>query len=348
VHDLDRLAGLLRERFPRHRHVYFGLSGSTLLYDALRRENRSSLVLPAFLCPSISAMALAAGKLVTHIDSNRESLHIDAARLEEFMATQRESDTAVLIDHSFGYRSGALARLRERFPGLLVIEDCARALGLDAGEHSDWILLSMYKTIRGAQNGGVLLSRTPLALEMTKRAQTPVRERAAGISLFRTSYDFISRFRPIPQPPAPSSIAAWIPHHGMPGELCVANFTAEIAEWDLRRRARAEIAAEIQNAIPQCAGLEMLDPVESAAHFVTLRISRGRDPFVARLWRRGIFLSRTWERLPGDFAAFHETFPFGNEIAAEWSRMVAHIPVSHFWSTGSRAKLIESIRFISC
>jgi len=344
VRDLDRLAGLLGERFPRHRHVYFGLSGATLLYDALRLENRSSLVLPAFLCPSISAMALAAGKRLTHIDSSRESLCIDASRVEEFLATQSESDTAVLVDHSFGYRSGAPARLRDRFPQSLIIEDCARALGLDACEHSDWVLLSMYKTIRGAQNGGLLLSRRPLAIGGQKRASTALRERIAQIPMFRAGYDLVQRFCSIPQPPAPRLIPRWAPNYGVPGELCVANFTGEIAEWDSRRRARAEIAAEIQNAIPQCKWLEVLEPAETAAHFVTLRISRGRDPFVARLWRRGFFLSRTWERLPGDYPAFHETFPGGQQVAGEWSRMVAHIPVSHFWKAGPRARLIESIR----
>src|SRR5215469_7369106 len=120
---------MLRDRFPLYRHVYFGLSGSTLLHDALKLEDRRSVVLPAFFCPSISAMALAAGKRVTHIDATRESLHPDPALLEKFLADEPESGTAVLIDHSFGYRCGALAGLRRRFPKLLIIEDCARSLG---------------------------------------------------------------------------------------------------------------------------------------------------------------------------------------------------------------------------
>lgn len=347
MHDLDRLAGLLRDRFPRHGHIYFGLSGATLLHDALRLENRSSFILPAFICPSISAMALTAGKRVTHIDSTRESLHIDTARVEEFVATQPEPDTAVLIDHSFGYRCGGLERLRQRFPKLLIIEDCARSLGLDAGAHSDWILLSMYKTIRGSHNGGVLLSRAPLALAPGKRLPPVLRERVARIPVFRAGYDFVQRFRRIPQPPAPRLIPPWAPHYGVPGELCVSSFTAEIAQWESLRRARAEVAAEIKNAIRRCECVQVFEAAESAAHFVTLRIWRDRHPVLARLWRRGIFLSRTWERLPADYLAFHETFPDGHQYATEWSRVVAHIPVSHFRHASRRAKLVDATRCLT-
>jgi dTDP-4-amino-4,6-dideoxygalactose transaminase len=344
VRDLDRLAGMLRDRFPEHPHVYIGLSGATLLHDALKQENRSSLVVPAFLCPSLSAMALAAGKGVTHIDSSDESMHVDAALLETFLEKQSAADTAVLIDHSFGYRCTAFAKLRRRFPNLLIIEDCARALGLNAGTDSDWILFSMYKTIRGSHNGGILLSRTPLRLAMGARLVTTIRERTARIPAVRAAYDFLQRFREPSIPPLPP-VPAWTPQRGVPGEICVSRFVAELENCERGLRDRANAAAEIQQAL----GLGQINvgemnKVESSAHFVTFRVSLNRDLLLRRLRRHGFFVSGTWTRVPSDYTAFSGTFPFGSRASIEWSRSVVHIPVSHFLKQKSRAHLLDILR----
>lgn len=341
---MDRLAEMLRERFPEHRHVYIGVSGATLLHDALKSEDRSSIVLPAFLCPSLSAMALAAGKRVTHIDSCVESMHPDASRLEAFLEKESTQDTAVLIDHSFGYRCDVLVDLRRRFPQLLIIEDCARALGLEVGRHADWILLSMYKTIRGSSNGGILLSRSPLPLPPGIRVATTVRERAARIPALRSSYDFLQRFRRFPELDSLPSIPAWRPQRGLPGELCVACFIAELEHEERAMRERSAAASEIREAVAEIKGVRCLNELESAAHFVTFRFCSGRDRLLRQLRLRGTFLSRTWERLPRDYQAFSGTFPFGSETSALWSREIVHVPMSLFLAPRPRKRLIGTLR----
>ena len=61
---------------PQLAHLTSGVSGATLLLEALQHENRQTLLLPAFVCPELSAMALCAGLHVLHIDADRRTLHM--------------------------------------------------------------------------------------------------------------------------------------------------------------------------------------------------------------------------------------------------------------------------------
>ncbi len=201
MQDLFQVHGWLREHFPQHPHIYFGVSGTTLLHEALKTEGRTSVIMPAFICPGLSEMAARAGKQVIHIDSDPQTLHPDLAQLETQLACQDASETIVLIDHTFGYPFPGLAGLRRKFPQLLIIEDCARGLGTRInghfpGRHADWILLSMYKTILGSTKGAVLLTRTPVPLTDGRSTRATLRERAATIRPVRFIHDLWKRRHP--------------------------------------------------------------------------------------------------------------------------------------------------------
>src|SRR5207237_950029 len=77
-----------------------------------------------------------------------------------------DSESVLLVDHAFGYPFAAIAAVRRRHPQLLLIEDCARALGSEidgraVGNTADWTLLSLYKAVDGNDHGALLLTPSP-------------------------------------------------------------------------------------------------------------------------------------------------------------------------------------------
>jgi len=358
MQDFARIQSWLRERFPRHPNIYFGVSGTSLLYEALKFESRTLIIFPAFICPSLPAMALRAGKSVVHLDADPLTLHPKATALETCLAHHDASNCTVLIDHSFGYPFPGLACLRTRFPGLLIVEDCARALGVSIhgrfpGEHSDWVLLSMYKTITGPRNGAVLLTKTPLPLQEHPNVPVTIRERAATIGPLRFFYDLAQRGRRgfLP-PPRGLKSPDWTPQYGFPSSLCMARFAAELDRFETRSVARNSIAGELVEKLSGIEGLECIRTAEGcqpAGNFVSfkMRNREDRDRTLSLLQRNGLFLSRTWNLLPLNYEILAETFLDGHAGSRElWDR-IAHIPVRLFLSETRRRRLIQALNLRS-
>lgn len=352
--ELFRVLGWLRERFPHHPYVYFGLSGATLLYEALKTQTRESIVLPAYICPKLSAVAVRAGKRLIHLDADRLTQLPNMAQLETYLACQDASDTVVLIDHSFGYPFPGLTILRRKFPKLLVIEDCARALGVRIcgrfpGEQSDWILFSMYKTIRGSSNGAVLLTNTPIPLRAGRRVSATVRERVATIAPLRFIHSVLQRTRPDFRPQLSDlTLPEWTPKYGLPSELCMARFAAELKEFEPRASMRSAISEELTDSLSRVDGIKCIKAVEgcqSAGHFVSFNIRKRqtRDQILARLRKKGLFLSPGWYAVPAHYHSFSETFPSGHASSEHLAEHIAHIPVSLFLSSKQRRRLVPEL-----
>ncbi len=349
-----RIEGWLREHFPRHPHIYFGLSGATLLCEALRTQQRTCVVMPAFICPSISFVAARAGKRLIHIDADPLTMHPRMDQLEKCLAAQDESQTVVLIDHSFGYPFPGVSNLKRRFPGVLFIEDCARALGTRInghlpGEESDWVLLSMYKTVAGSLNGGILLTKTALPLRAGRRVGPTLRERASTVRPLRLVYDFVKRGRPeFEARGGPRWAPSWEPAYGLPSRLCMERFASELAWLICRSSLRRLIAQDLTASLSQIDGVECIkvaEGCESAGHFVSFHLPKreARDAILTGLHKKGLFLSRTWDLLPVHYQCFSRTFPMGHTGADQLAGRIAHIPVNLFFSSQKRQQLVNEL-----
>ncbi len=343
MQEFLRIRDWLREHFPQHPHIYPGVSGATLLHEALKTQTRTSVVMPAFICPSLSEMAARAGKQVVHIDADPLTLHPDMARLVTHLARQNASETVLLIDHSFGYPLPGLASLRQMFPRLLIIEDCARALGAKIcgqfpGRHADWLLLSMYKTILGSRNGAILLTREPIALTDGRSMRATAREWAATIPPFRWIHDSWKRRHPDFGPRRNGLLSPdWTPEYGIPSDLCVARFGAELQHFEARASARASFAGELTDGLSQIPSIECVQIAsgcQSAHHFVsfTLRKEGGRDRMLTGLHRKGFFLYRTWDIVPAHYHGF------------SLAEHIVHVPVNLFLNSRQRDRLVPAIR----
>jgi len=354
--DISAVQQWFRERFPRQQHIYFGVSGATLLYEALRAQKQTSVVLPAFICATLSAAAVRARKRVMHIDADRRTQLPDIDELEAYLASQRACDTVLLVDHSFGYPFPELGRLRRRFPELLIIEDCARALGLQIkgelpGCYSDWVLFSMYKTVPASNNGAILLTRTPIDIHQGQRTSATMRERVASIEPLRFLYHELQR-RTRPEFRSRTSnlgnCPEWEPAFGLPNRLCVARFARELKSVEAQATLRRSVANELTDKLCE-AGIPCIQPAEgceSAGHFISFRTPNpnARNELLATLHRKGLFLQRTWDIVPAFYGLFAGTFPTGHCHSEHLANNMAHIRVRLYINRDRRNRLVEEIR----
>ena len=350
---LSRLEEWLRANFPGYQH-HVGLSGSAMLYDAFRLESRQTVVLPSFICCDLSAMAKAADKRVVHLDVDCRTLHIDLGQLEHFLTSEDPLDTILLIDHTFGNPFPLLAALRHKHPGLLIVEDSVRALGAriageTVGRHCDWLLLSMYKTIPGSQNGALLLTRRPLMLNSGPAATTTLRERMATIAACRWPYEFFKRRAP-DYPPQPLGRVKphWSPLYGIPGALCLQRFLADVANLERNLPARIAILNDLSerlSAFPAIRIVRTANGCSPGAYFLSFVVcGTSRDGLLAYLHRKGLFLLRTWDMVPAFYRSFSGTFPFGSAGSEFLARNIVHIPLDPFRSNIKRDRLVRAIK----
>jgi len=354
MQDLFQVHGWLREHFPQHPHIYFGVSGTTLLHEALKTEGRTLVIMPAFICPGLSEMAARAGKQVIHIDSDPQTLHPDLAQLETQLACQDASETIVLIDHTFGYPFPGLAGLRRKFPQLLIIEDCARGLGTRInghfpGRHADWILLSMYKTILGSTKGAVLLTRTPVPLTDGRSTRATLRERAATIRPVRFIHDLWKRRHPdFGARPSGLISPEWAPEYGFPSDLSMSRFADELRDFDMRASVRRSIAGELidrLSLIPNIQCIASATKCHSANHFVsfTVRPDKMRDRILTALHGKGFFLYRTWNVVPAHYRRFSGTFPSEHRGSEYLADHIVHVSVNLFVDCKQHRQLIPAL-----
>jgi dTDP-4-amino-4,6-dideoxygalactose transaminase len=350
----SRVEGWMKEHFPRHPHIYFGLSGTALLLEVFQRQPRSTVVLPAFFCPNISTAALMAGKRVMHIDADRRTQLPDVAQLERCLASVNEADTILLIDHSFGYPFIHLSDLRRRFPKLLIIEDCARALGVESGA-SDFILFSMYKTTAGSSNGAVLASAIPLGIEPWPGSRPSARERVANLAPLRYAYHLLQRiqcseFRSRAGQ-VNTDVPPWTPQYGMPHQLCSARFFSELDNIQTQTSTRRAIADEIIDGLSG-SGIECIKPAEghqTAGHFLSVRVGQQstRDLALTRLRKKSLSVARTWDIIPAHFRCFENTFPFGCANSKHLAEQMIHVRLAEFRGAKQRRSLIDELRAVT-
>jgi dTDP-4-amino-4,6-dideoxygalactose transaminase len=349
----SKLRDWLQETFPFFQY-HVGLSGSTMLSEALRLEPRQTVVLPSFICSSLPAVAKAVGKRVVHLDVDCGTLHIDLGQLEHFFTLQDPLDTILLIDHTFGNPFPLLASVRHKYPGLLIVEDSVRALGAriagdPVGKHCDWLLLSMYKTIPGSQNGAVLLTRNPMTLRTGPAAATTLRERAATIAACRWPYELLKRRSPnFPAPCLDRDMPHWSPVYGVPGDLCLRRFLADAIDLDRNLALRIAIFQDLSQRLSVFPAIRIVrtsDDCSPAAYFLSFILSRAsRDEFVTHLHRKGLFLLRTWDMVPAFYRSFSDTFPYGSAGSEFLARNIVHVPLDQFRSDIKRDRLIRAIQ----
>jgi dTDP-4-amino-4,6-dideoxygalactose transaminase len=336
-------------------YIYFGASGAALLFDALCQEGRRTIVLPAFICPTVSAMALKTGMRLVHVDVDRTTLHPDPGMLSQCMNGLDPSKTVLLLDHAFGYPVPAMGQWRQRYPGLLIVEDCVRALGAQThgesvGHEGDWVLFSLYKNTLGNDHGAVLMTRTPYAIRGGPAPPATCWQWASGIGPLRLVYDALKRFRPeFMEERREMEAPSWSPAIGVPSRLCQLRFEKQLATLEDDQSKRCLAADAIQEALREVDSLQFVrrkPGCRAAAFFLSFTVAKGvrRDAILETLHRQGVFLIRAWSVVPAFYRCFATTFPHGATESVFLADHVCHIPLWRYLTTRRQRRLVRQLR----
>jgi dTDP-4-amino-4,6-dideoxygalactose transaminase len=326
-----------------------------MLFDALCQEKRKTILLPAFICPSLTSMAAATDMKVVLVDVDRDTLHPHPGRLEHCLAEYRDSESVLVVDHAFGYPFAAIGDVRRQHPELLIIEDCVRALGSEidgraVGHTGDLTLLSLYKTVQGNNHGALLLARSPYSIRSGPAPATTWRQRSSTLRPLRRVYELIKRRHPdFCATPRILESRSWLPTIGVPNQLCLARFAKAIDRLGTSVARRREAAAEIKTALGDLEAIRIVQTdagCDTDAYFLSFTVADGidRNSLLTSLHRRGLFLLRTWDAVPAFFDCFSKAFPFGFSESVFLADHVAHIPVGWFLEAGLRKRLVTSLR----
>lgn len=354
----DQLDAWAADEFPHLPYVRYGTSGATLLMDALGQQTRRTIVLPAFICPELPAMAQRAGLRVVHVDMDRNTLHMHPEKLASCLRLEPEQETVLLVDHAFGYPATDIGMWRQRHPGLLIIEDCVRALGsaIDGhpvGHTGDWVLFSMYKTTVGNNHGAILLTRSPLREESAPAVPESVMQWAAGIGSLRALYQMSKRFR-TDFGPAPRDAAAvtWSPWSGAPNRLALQRFAHQLEHLAIDREHREAAGREIAEALRDLQALRLVqvaDRGRTSSFYLSFTVTPAarRDRLITMLHRQGLFLVWAWNVVPAFYRAFAGTFAYGSAESVFLADHVCHVPLAEYVSSGRRRRLIRALRAVT-
>ncbi|HEY3281208.1 MAG TPA: DegT/DnrJ/EryC1/StrS family aminotransferase [Armatimonadota bacterium] len=341
--------------YPDYSHHYLARSGSTLLHEALRQSRVTTVVLPAFICPSVSQAAASAGKRLVHVDVDPTTLMPAPDALEECLSHAEPERTAVLLDHSFGYPLPYLGQIQSWLPGVTVIEDAVRALGARAngrtvGHLGDQVLLSLHKTTPGNDHGALLLTQGLLSLREGPRAPVTPRQRLSVVPVVRWGYERLRRRSPdLSSAPEGQQCPPWAPIHGMPNDLSLRRFlhtqVRPVSARALRRQAHQELF-EALAPLSELSLVRTAEGCENAGHFLSFTLEEGvsRLGLMASLHRQGFFLLRTWDLVPASFRSLEGTFPLGAGGSLHLSRHLVHVPMWQYLPAPRRQRFVAALK----
>ena len=160
----DKLKDVLKDLFNL-RFVYLFNSATSSFYsilEALKKiDKRDSIILPAYTASSL-VFAIKKAKLkVILCDINLEDFNLDKDYLKNIISS---STLGIVGVHMFGIVEKALLELKDKYPDIFIIEDCAQSFGSRiknrlVGSLGD---VSFFSFNRGknipAYGGGVLLT----------------------------------------------------------------------------------------------------------------------------------------------------------------------------------------------
>ncbi len=351
----DSLRSWATAEYSEFPYAYWGTNGTTLLFDALCQEKRRTILLPAFICPSLSAMLLRTGMKVLHIDVDRRTLHMNSGALRRCLAEHKSSETALLVDHTFGYPDAAIREWRRRYSDLLIIEDCVRALGGEiegrpVGHDGNWVLHSLYKTTVVNDHGAVLLTRSPYAIRSGAPPVATLRQWASGVRPARMLHDVVKRVHPeFVDDRRQYEAPVWTEGVGAPNALCQARFERHLSHLTNDRERRWRASQAIQDALrdeQSLAFVHVPDECRPSAFFLSFVLSADihRETLINNLHRRGLFLVWAWSIIPANYACFAPSFPYGSVESVFLANHVCHIPLSQYASARRTRRLISLLR----
>ena len=144
-------------------NVFFTNSGTSALYVILmalkQNSQKDEVIIPAYTSASLLFAIKKAGLKPVLCDINTDELSLDGAKAKKLIG---EKTLALIATHMFGIVNKSALDLKNDFPDLPVIEDCAQSMGsmLDGKLTGTFTGISFFSFNRGknmsAMNGGAI------------------------------------------------------------------------------------------------------------------------------------------------------------------------------------------------
>lgn len=213
-------------------------SGSSALRLALRLAGAApgaEVILPGYDWPASTSAALDLGATPIYADINRQTLTVDP---EKVTAAITPRTRAIVATHLFGIPADVqLLRSLADSAGLLLIEDCAQALGaqirgrsVGTFGHFAAFSLGAGKTIDAGEGGVLVTDDREMWADAVATSQHPTRHLLAGRE--PTSATYSERIDPL------AALVAWSGLRDLPGRL-----TDDQQKWALLVASVEHVAA---------------------------------------------------------------------------------------------------------
>jgi len=112
------------------KYVYFTNSGTSSFYTVLQilkeEQDKKEVILPAYTASSLIIAIQKAGLKPVLCDISLRDFNMDVHLLPDLVS---KHTLCIVSAHMFGIVGKELRRLKERFPDIFIIEDCAQSLG---------------------------------------------------------------------------------------------------------------------------------------------------------------------------------------------------------------------------
>lgn len=353
-------------RFLGSEYVYFTNSATACFYAILEtikgRQDKKEVILPAYTASSLIIAIRKANLRPVLCDISLDDFNMDLNSLSDVVSGET---LCILGVHMFGIVSEGLKALKERFPGILVIEDCAQGLGsringVSVGGLGD---VSFFSFNRGKNlptyGGGCIGTNSEeLAKEMREElsvwrlAASGIREKT-GIALKILALSVVVR------PRVYGTLYPLISHlkeMAPPEDFEVKNYTGFQAAVALSLLKRMEEFSKKRyyNGMRLVQGLKGLDDIilpaisdDTMPAFnrlpVVFKDLKKRERVEGNLWKAGIESSRMY------FRPLHDIFDLGYRKdafpnAAYFAKHLLTLPTHPLLTDSDLDRTIETIR----
>ncbi|MFC1711802.1 DegT/DnrJ/EryC1/StrS family aminotransferase [Patescibacteria group bacterium] len=288
---------ILRSSFlTRNLKPYYFNWGRNALYYLFKNLKYQEIVFPSFTCPTLIQVAQKAGKKVILTEIDLETFNLDINKIPS-------NTKCLVVVHTFG-NPVDIKKIKDRFPKIYVIEDCAHALfsrrkKAFAGNVGDSILFSLYKQVPNI-NGSLLLSGINLKNNGGRESDFKYLKRL----LFKT-HGFHHHLLDLKRQKYLPKIEPFKLADNLPSKLALKLFSIgfknlrseikkrrKICKWyfeECKKSPYLTAQKPEKNSSPSCYQFAVrLDP----------KLKRIREKLVTRLRKESIFIDRLWYQAP--------------------------------------------------
>jgi dTDP-4-amino-4,6-dideoxygalactose transaminase len=339
----------LEEMFPGKK-IYFLDMGRVGFKIAIEKFSlqKTKMILPAFICEIFWPILKDYQIEPIFVDVKKETFNLDPDLLDDKILKEAKS---ILVSHNFGLPA-EIEKIKEKISNynLILIEDCAHALGAKIGEKfcgnfGDCAIFSLYKRFPTARGGMIVLENKIEKLEETK---FNLRDFISFLNHFSFFSFIFKKFG--------KKISKKIERKEKKGIGKINFFSKNLflnffENFEQKTEKRKKLAIFLIEELEKLGFKAQQTQNNIFTYFSVLVPEKiDRDKFVKELAKKGIFATRIWRKpiifnreIRKIYKIKLENFKNTFEIA----KRIVNIPLQDFFEKKDAEKIIEKIKIVT-